>query len=138
MVMSRSGFSYSAAYTALPRRAAWLDKVRIYILAICWLVLLLLLACCGNCLHEADGAIRFKTQGSRSSLSVPTVPHATHCCLVAKVSSQQSLPRLQNEDDCTFIDYDGKCLGMACPGQMGDSHFARAAWNFGPYESEGV
>ena len=27
MVMSRSGFSYSAAYTALPRRAAWLDKV---------------------------------------------------------------------------------------------------------------
>ena len=66
MVMSRSGFSYSAAYTALPRRAAWLDK---------------------------------------------------------------------NAEDCTFIDYDGKCFGMACPGQMGDSHFAREALNLGPYET---
>ncbi len=66
IVMSRSGFSYSAAYTALPRRAAWLDK---------------------------------------------------------------------NAEDCSFIDYDGKCLGMACPGQMGDSHFARQAFNLGPYET---
>ena len=66
IVMSRSGFSYSAAYTALPRRAAWLDK---------------------------------------------------------------------NAEDCSFIDYDGKCLGAACPGQMGDSHFARQAFNLGPYET---